>query len=171
MHGTEPERPEIEERWTEAQAEIERLQAAAADSEARALHFQEITEKMRRELAGAQEELASCRQQISGLDEELSAARNENGELHARLQAAASKYRQVLLAAAPELPEEMVQGKSIEEIEASLEKARQTVLHIRERLESHAQAGRVPAGSPARTAPDFSALSAIEKIRLGLSRK
>lgn len=171
MQDTESEPSEFEEKLAEAQAEIERLQATAADGEARALHLQEITDKMRRELAGTQEELAASRQQMADLDERLSATHGEKEELHARLQAAASKYRQVLLAAAPELPEEMVQGESIEEIEASLEKARETVFQIRERLEAQAQTGRIPAGSPPRTAPDFSALSAIEKIRLGLSQK
>ena len=76
----------------------------------------------------------------------------------------------MLLAAAPELPEELVAGDSIEELDASAERARQTVRQVRERLESQAQAGRVPAGSPPRGSPDFSALSSIEKIRLGLNR-
>jgi chromosome segregation ATPase len=167
----------LEEQLSEARAEIERLQMAAADSDARAFHVEEVNGEMRGRLEAVQGELASERQrcdevsgQLAGAQTDLAAAQQETQELHARLQAAAGKYREVLLAAAPELPEEMVAGDSIEELEASAERARQTVRQVRDRLESQAQVGRVPTGSPPRGAPDFSALSPIEKIRFGLGR-
>jgi len=168
----------LEEQLGEARAEVERLQVAAADSEARALQLEEVNGEMRGRLETVEGELASERQRIDELDgqlaggqTELAAAQQETQELHARLQAAAGKYREVLLAAAPDLPEEMVAGESVEELEAAAERARQTVRQVRDRMESQAQVGRVPAGSPPRGAPDFSALSPIEKIRLGLGHK
>jgi peptidoglycan hydrolase CwlO-like protein len=169
---------DLQEELADARAEVERLQASAADSRAQALHFQEQCAQARQQIEAAQTELAAERERFEGLNGELSTAQatlsgvqEENQELHARLQAAAGKYREALLAAAPELPAELVDGGSIEEVEASLERARQTVHQVRERLESQAQAGRVPTGSPPRGAPDLSALSPVEKIRLGLSRK
>jgi chromosome segregation ATPase len=168
----------LEEQLNEARAEIERLQMAAADSEARASHLEELTGELRTRLEVAQGELATERQrceevggQLAGAQTDLAAAQQETQELHARLQAAAGKYREALLAAAPDLPEDMVTGNSIEEIDASAEQARGAVRRVRDRLESQAQAGRVPAGSPPRGSPDFSALSPIEKIRLGLAQK
>jgi len=169
---------DLQEELADARAEVERLQAAAADSQAQALHFQEQSTQVRQQLTAAQAELDTERERLEGLNGELStvqatlsAAQGENQELHARLQAAAGKYREALLAAAPELPAELVDGGSIEEVEASLEQARQTVRQVRDRLESQAQAGRVPMGSPPRGAPDLSSLSPVEKIRLGLGRK
>jgi chromosome segregation ATPase len=168
----------LQEQLGEARAEVERLQMAAADAEARALQLEEVNRETRGRLETVEGELASERQRIDELDGQLAgaqtglaAAQQETQELHARLQAAAGKYREVLLAAAPELPEEMVAGDSIEEVEAAAERARQTVRQVRDRMESQAQVGRVPAGSPPRGAPDFSALSPIEKIRLGLGHK
>ena len=175
----------LQEQLSEAREEIERLQATAADGEARALHFDGLNAELRRQLAAAQADLsaaqaeaASHQEKIGALDEELSTARTDlaaaqvdNDGLHARLQAAVGKYRQVLLAAAPEVAEEIVGGESIEDVDAAMERARQMVHQVRERLESQAQAGRVPVGSPPRAAPDLSALSPIEKIRLGLSHK
>jgi len=168
----------LQEQLGEARAEVERLQMAAADSEARALHLEETSGEMRSRLEAVEGELASERQrsdelsgQIEGFQTELAARQEETQELHARLLAAAGKYREVVLAAAPELPEELVAGETIEELEEAAERARETVRQVRERLESRAQVGRVPAGSPPRGAPDFSALSPIEKIRLGLGRK
>ena len=168
----------LQEQLGEARAEVERLQMAAADSEARALHLEEMGGEMRSRLEAVEGELASERQrsdelsgQIEGFQTELAARQEETQELHARLLAAAGKYREVVLAAAPELPEELVAGETIEELEEAAERARETVRQVRERLDSQAQVGRVPAGSPLRGAPDFSALSPIEKIRLGLGRK
>jgi len=168
----------LQEQLTEAQAEVERLQLVAADSQARALHLGELNEQLRGQLATAENDIAGERQQIEEMNgrlaesqAELANTQEEQQALQARLQAAAGKYRQVLLTAAPELPQDLVGGDSIEEVEASAERARQTVRQVRERLESQALAGRVPTGSPPRGAPDFSALSPIEKIRLGLSRK
>jgi len=147
---SEDELSALQEQLAEARAENERLQATAADREARALHLDELNGQLR---------------------EQLAAAQAEKDDLHARLQAAVGKYREVLLAAAPEVVQEMVAGESIEEVDAAMERARQTVLHVRERLESQTLAGRVPTGSPPRTAPDLSALSPMEKIRLGLGQK
>ncbi len=118
-----------------------------------------------------QEKIGTLDEELSTARTDLAAAQTDNDGLHARLQAAVGKYRQVLLAAAPEVAEEMVDGESIEDVDAAMERARQMVLQVRERLESQAQAGRVPVGSPPRAAPDLSALSPIEKIRLGLTRK
>jgi len=168
----------LQEQVGEARAEVERLQMAAADSEARALQLEEVNGEMRGRLETVEGELAVERHrldelggQLAGSQAELAATQEETQELHTRLQAAAGKYREVLLAAAPDLPEEMVAGDSIEELEASAERVRQTVRQVRDRMESQAQVGRVPTGSPPRGAPDFSALSPIEKIRLGLGRK
>jgi len=168
---SEDELSALQEQLAEARAENERLQATAADREARALHLDGLNGQLREQLAAAQADLSAGQGELSSVQADLSAAQAEKDDLHARLQAAVGKYREVLLAAAPEVVQEMVAGESIEEVDAAMERARQTVLHVRERLESQAQAGRVPTGSPPRTAPDLSALSPMEKIRLGLGRK
>ncbi|MGD0114896.1 MAG: hypothetical protein ABSC13_02685 [Dehalococcoidia bacterium] len=174
----EDEIADLREQLAEAHAESERLQIAAADSEARAVHLEELNQRLRGQIEVAEGELATARQrldesgaQVAAFQEEITTKQEENESLHARLQAAAGKYREALLAAAPELPEELVTGGSIEEVEEAVERARATVRQVRERLESRAQVGRVPTGSPPRGAPDYSALSPIEKIRLGLSQK
>jgi chromosome segregation ATPase len=168
---SEDELSALQEQLAEARAENERLQATAADREARALHLDELNGQLREQLAAAQADLSAGQGELSSVQAGLSAAQAEKDDLHARLQAAVGKYREVLLAAAPEVVQEMVAGESIEEVDAAMERARQTVLHVRERLESQAQAGRMPTGSPPRTAPDLSALSPMEKIRLGLGQK
>jgi len=167
---SEEELSELQERLAEAQAEVERLQTTAADREARAAHVEEQNAQLRRDLeeargalSTAEEQATAHQERVAGLEGELSTARDQVRE-------AAARYRQALLSASPEVPADMVAGESVEEVEASLAAARQTVAQIRQHLESQAQSGRVPAGAPPRQTPDLSALTPEEKIRMGLER-
>ena len=163
MSEDEVEVSELQERLLEAQAEVERLQAMAADREARAAHLEEVSAGLRRELEEARSAAASAEERLTALDE-------ESGALREGLRSAAGRYRELALASNPELPGEMVGGETVEEVEASLQAARETVARVRQHLESQAEAGRVPAGAPPRSPPDLSGLSAQEKIRIGLER-
>lgn len=87
----------------------------------------------------------------------------------ARLAQAVELYRASLLASEPDVPEDMVQGATVEAVQESLERARQMVAQVRGRLEAQASTERTPLGAPARSAPDMSALSPQEKILMGLS--
>ena len=135
-------------------AELEQLQETVADAEARATHLDS---------------------QLTQANEELELARNEREtreeDLTAQLRAAAERYREIALEQTPELPAELVSGATVEEIDESLERARETVSKVRGHLESRAQAGRVPVGAPPRSEPDLSGLSTEEKITYGLQQR
>lgn len=77
---------------------------------------------------------------------------------------AVSRYRDALIAGAPDLPEELVQGSSIEELDRSLESAKKIVEKVASRIEARAPEARVPSGAPARRPADVSGLSPREKI-------
>ena len=77
----------------------------------------------------------------------------------------------LLLATVPEVPQELVKGETMEEVEVSLAAAREMVEGIKRRLEAKLATERIPAGAPVRAAPDLSALSPREKIALALSRQ
>ena len=161
---TDEELTAMQEEAAAAQAEIERLEERAADREARAAHLEQQLGELRQELAQAQNE-AQAREQ------ELASRTEQAEELRAQVESAAQRYRDVTLQQSPELPEELVAGATVEEIDQAIERARQTVSKVRGHLESQAQAGRVPVGAPIRSGPDFSGLSAAEKIRRGLQQR
>lgn len=96
--------------------------------------------------------------------------RDERDALKEQLNLAAAKYREAVLSASPEVPPDLVAGDSVEEVDRSLAAARKTVDAVRRQLASRTAAERVPAGAPARSGPDLSALSPREKIALALSR-
>lgn len=154
----------LEEQLTEAQAELESLRELAADREARAAHLES-------QLGEARAEAVRAEQDAQARGEALAGANERVATLESRVRAAAERYRALALERAPELPEELVAGESVEEIEAALAQARETVAKVRGHIESEAQAGRVPVGAPARSAPDLSGLSAEEKIRRGLDER
>jgi hypothetical protein len=112
--------------------------------------------------------------------------------LEARLQAAEAaareavvKYREARLAASPDLPDELVGGTTIAEVDASLERARRIVEAIRAAFERHRTSGGtalpanvtpfVPAGGSVRSASSagpnaWASLPASDRIRAALAR-
>lgn len=89
-----------------------------------------------------------------------------NSKLQGDLGEAVIKYREALLKANPHLPEELIQGSSIEELDASVQKAQTVVEKVKSNIE---ESTRVPAGSPVRSGPDISEMSTGEKIQYGLA--
>ncbi len=107
--------------------------------------------------------IARLEQVVLSKDTELSA-------LKSSLSGAVARYREALLASAPDIPEELVKGTTVEEIDDSLEQARAIVARVRQQLEAQAETKRVPAGAPPRIAQDLSALTPAEKIAYALNR-
>ncbi|MBI4288260.1 MAG: hypothetical protein HY671_07535 [Chloroflexi bacterium] len=92
-------------------------------------------------------------------------------KLREGLATGATKYRLLLLSGSPEVPEEMVKGDTVEEVEASFAAATQMVERVKKGIEVRQRNERVPAGAPPRSPADLSAMSAQEKIAYGLARR
>ena len=63
---------------------------------------------------------------------------------------AVSKYLGMAKATNPQVPQDMITGETIEEIDASVEKGKGLVSAVKKTLESEAAAAKVPAGAPTR---------------------
>jgi predicted nucleic acid-binding Zn-ribbon protein len=151
MAKPDPETTALKEQLAEALAQVDSLQAAVADAEARA---------------------ATHSDRIAALQGELEAARAEGERLGSRLRESALRYREARLAASPHIPPELVTGEELGEIDEQLAAAERVVTEMRERVEKERRQGSppVPAGSPVRRAPDYSQLPPGEKIKLGLQQ-
>lgn len=151
MAKSDPETSAVKEQLAEALAQVDSLQAAVADAEARA---------------------ATHSDRIAALQGELDAARADSERLDTRLRESALKYREARLAASPHVPPELVTGEEQEEIDEQLAAAEHVVSQMRERVEKERrqESPPVPAGSPVRRAPDYSQLPSGEKIKLGLQQ-
>ncbi len=153
----------LEEQLAAAHADIERLQTALSEAEARAATGESALTDLRRQLAAAGERETATAAEVEALRQAVAAA-------DARGASAAARYREAVLAHEPSLPADLVAGETVEDVDAAVERARQTVAQVRQRIEQEAASQRVPAGAPVRSAPDLSDLSPSEKIRLGLQR-
>lgn len=139
---------------TDAPRDEEHMEASAAE--------EEVPPDKSEEVAGLRAALEEREARIASLERDFGALREE-------MAAALQKYRALLLASAPEVPEELVQGNTVQQVEGAFARARDMVQRIRSDLDAQASRERVPAGAPVRSAPDMSSLSPREKIAYGLA--
>jgi len=119
------------------------------------------------EWKSANEELMG---RISQLEETLVSRGSELAVLRESLTGAVLKYRTAIVSAAPDVPGELVQGETLEEIDVSLQAAQDLVARVRQQIESAGQTAEVvPAGAPPRRPPDLSTLSPAAKITHALT--
>ncbi len=151
MAKVDPETSALREQLADALAQVDSLQTAVADAEARA---------------------STNGDRVASLQSELETAHSEGERLDTRLRESAIKYREARLAAAPHIPADLVPGEALEEIDEQLASAERVVSEMRERMEKERrrESPPVPAGAPVRRAPDFSGLPSTEKIKLGLEQ-
>jgi chromosome segregation ATPase len=114
--------------------------------------------------AQLQAELQTRDQALAQLTEALQQARDD-------LKAATGKYRGLLTASNPGIPDELVQGEDIGALDASLEKARTIVEKVKASVAAQNGLTPVPPGAPPRSAPDLDSLSATDKIKYALRGK
>jgi septal ring factor EnvC (AmiA/AmiB activator) len=166
---------DIEDQLADSRAQIEALQAAAADAEARAATARSELGKARKHAADVEEQLARTTTEREAAHGELSETREALSAAQTAIREAASKYRAAVLASAPDIPPDLVpEAEDIAEIDRGIEAARLVVGRVREKIEEEtldqARSLRVPAGAPTRRTPDLSGLSPEEKIRAGLQQ-
>ena len=108
------------------------------------------------------------------LEAEQRARAAAEGELAKREQSLAdtvAAYKVLVVRSNPGIPVELISGDSFKVVDTSLESAKALVAKVRLSVEAEIAAGKVPAGAPARIAPDLENLSSREKIQLALARR
>jgi len=116
------------------------------------------------ELSLANTRIAELEQALTGLDKKLTDTTNA-------LSQAIASYKTLVIKSKPGVIEEFITGDNIEEIDASLERAKTLIVRVRKGLEEEVAATRVPAGAPQRVPLDLSTLSPREKIQYAIGGK
>jgi hypothetical protein len=140
----------IKAQLEEEKRAIADTQALLAQRDARITELQAEGEALRAERSNLMTQLA-----------ELAQAK----EAHTR---AVSKYLEVARLANPSLPPDVIAGSTIEEIDASLTKAKAIAESVKKALEAQAKQAKVPAGAPTRGEISLEGLSPREKIAAGV---
>jgi chromosome segregation ATPase len=135
-------------------------------------------EEERQAKAAAEAALAEKDNRITELESSLSEANTASEALAAELSQvkeanvqAVSKYLDVVRSANPTIPQDVIVGDTIENIDAALAKAVTIAESVKSSLEAQAKETRVPAGAPTRTEISTEGLSPREKIAAGIQQK
>ena len=131
---------------------------------------QELTEKGPR-ISELEQAIAERDNQIAALKQSLAELEPRLTDLEDSLAQAVSSYRALAIKSNPGVPEELIAGDSVEEIDHSLAGAQALIDRVRQRLETEIAGARIPAGAPLRTPVDLSALSPQEKIQYAIGER
>jgi len=145
----------------EAKAAVE---AALAEKDARIAELQAEGEALRAERSNLQASLSEATQGSEAAAAELEQVKEANSQ-------AVSKYLDAVRATNPTIPQDIITGDTIEEIDASLAKAQTIAESVKASLEAQAKETRVPAGAPPRGEISLEGLSPREKIAAGIQQK
>jgi len=137
-------------------AELEEEKEAKAAAEA------SLAEKDTR-IAALESELSEAQQGSEAAAAELAQVK----EAHAQ---AVAKYLDVVRLANSTIPQDIITGDTIEDIDASLEKAQAIAGAVKATLEAQAKESKVPAGAPPRGEISVEGLSPREKIAAGITQ-
>jgi chromosome segregation ATPase len=158
-----------QEDYDALKAELEAEKARAQEAVTAA------TGPLNERIASLEDEVNTRMQDIETLKAQVAEKETGFTSLQAQHDGAITAYRDLVIKANPLVPTDLVQGSSIEEINASLEKATTLVGQIRQGIEQASQQqesnNSVPAGAPARGSEDFSAMTTREKITHGLQSR
>ncbi len=153
---------------TPALSEVEGTNEVSTPGDLEAITAQLEEEKKAK--AAAEAALAEKDARIAELQAEGEALRAEGvaiSEAHAQ---AVTKYLDAVRAANPTIPRDIIAGGTIEDIDASVEKAQSIASAVRQSLEAEAKEAKVPAGAPARGEISLEGLTPREKIAAGIQQ-
>jgi len=107
---------------------------------------------------------ATLKQSVAELEQKVA-------NLNNTLTQVVASYKALVVKLNPEVPEELIAGDTLEEIDKSLANAKTLIDRVRQGLEAEISAAKFPAGAPQRTPLDLSALSPREKIQYAIGGK
>ena len=145
-------------------------QASLAEKDNRIAELQAEGEALRAERSNLQASLSEAQQSAESLRAEGVAISAELASVKEAREQAVTKYLNMARALNPSIPEGIIGGETIEEIDQSIEKGQAMVEAVKKAMEAEASRARVPAGAPTRGAISLEGLSPREKIAYGIQQ-
>jgi uncharacterized coiled-coil protein SlyX len=148
----------------EKEPDGEEMEARLAEQEAALAEKSSHISELEQALAERGEQINTLKQSLAELETKLTELKEGQAQ-------AIASYRELVIKSNPDLPEELISGDSVEEIDKSLAGARALIDRVRQRLETEIAGARIPAGAPLRAPLDLSALSPQEKIQYAVGER
>ena len=122
-------------------------------------------------IAAFEAQVAEFTTQLEGKTKELEASAAELANTIEAKTEAVAKYLGMAKALNPTIPEGIIAGETIEEINDSINKGKAIVEAVKKAMEAEAAGTKVPAGAPTRGEISLEGLSPREKIAAGIQQK
>jgi len=153
-----------EEELEQARARVGELENLLAQRDKELVSRSSRISELEQLVADRDSQIAALKQSVAELEEKLA-------DLNNALTQTVASYRALVIKSNPGVPEELITGDTVEDIDESLANAQTLIDRVRQRLEAEIAAAKVPAGAPQRVPVDLSALSPREKIRYAIGGK
>jgi len=138
-------------------------EAALAEKDQRIAELQAEGEALRAERSNLQASLSEAKQGSEAAAAELAQVKEAKGQ-------ALAKYLDAVRLANPTIPQDIIAGSTIEEVDDALAKASSIATAVKANLEAQAKEAKVPAGAPTRTEISLEGLTPREKIAAGIQQ-
>jgi hypothetical protein len=115
--------------------------------------------------------IADLQAQLSEAEQAARSLRAEGVAISEARDQAVAKYLAAARTLNPTIPEDVISGQTIEEIDTSVRKALSIADAVKTVLEAQAKEAKVPAGAPTRGEISLEGLSPREKIAAGIQQK
>lgn len=167
----ENENPQVPENNVSAADELAAIKAQLEEEKtARAAVEEDMAGKDTR-IVELDAQVTEFTTQLEGKTKELEAAAAEISTLNQTKSEALAKYLGMAKALNPTVPEGIIVGETIAEIDSSVEKGKAIVEAVKKTMEAEAAGIKVPAGAPTRGEINLEGLSPREKIAAGIQQK
>jgi len=153
-----------EEELEQARARISELENLLAQRDKELAFKDSRISELEQLVIDNDKQMATLKQSVAELEQKVA-------NLNNTLTQAIAGYKALVVKLNPEVPEELITGDTLEEIDKSLANAKTLIDRVKQGLEAEISAARFPAGAPQRTPLDLSALSPREKIQYAIGGK
>ena len=171
MAENENEGTKVVENNAPAGEDLEAIKAQLEDIKGETLVLKQTIEDKDARIAELEKDFGEAVTLGADKTKELEASVVELAALKDDRDSALGHYLDMAKAANPNVPEAIITGATIAEIDASIEKGKTIVESVRAAMESEAAKTKVPAGAPPRGAISTEGLTAREKIAAGIQPK
>ena len=151
--------------------DLESIKAQLAEEQQAKAALETVAAEKDAKIATLEGQLQAATTEISTFNTDLEAAKLELATVKEARDAAVGKYLGMAKVLNPTIPEHVIRGATIAEIDASIEEGKSIVESVRKIIESEASKTKVPAGAPGRAGPNLEGMSAREKISYGIQQK
>ena len=128
----------------------------------------EIGIETKRLINELQKNITQKNEQIENLKSSVSAFKQDIDRINKDFEKSLTSYRNMVIKAHPGIPDELISGKNVDDINASLERAIKIVERVKKGLWDSQENERVPVGAPTRSVRSPENMSPREKIHYAL---